>query len=122
MAVQKPVKSGFDASSTATDVLKGLDLSGKTAFITGGHSGLGFEATKALSTAGVHVVVGARDYELELITDFSNLHQCIMPIKHPMYPARLNHKNGLVRPDRLILVNSLMGARPSFLITTSFAP
>lgn len=61
MAVQKPVKSGFDASSTASDVLKSLDLVGKTAFITGGHSGLGFEATKALSAAGVHVVVAARD-------------------------------------------------------------
>lgn len=63
MTVQKPVKSGFNASSTASDVLRGLDLTGKTAFITGGHSGLGLEATKALSTAGVHVVVGARDVE-----------------------------------------------------------
>lgn len=63
MTVQKPVKSGFNASSTASDVLRGLDMTGKTAFITGGHSGLGLEATKALSTAGVHVVVGARDVE-----------------------------------------------------------
>ncbi|MFT2791334.1 SDR family NAD(P)-dependent oxidoreductase [Serratia sp. T13T92] len=63
MTVQKPVKSRFNASSTASDVLRGLDLTGKTAFITGGHSGLGLEATKALSTAGVHVVVGARDVE-----------------------------------------------------------
>ncbi|WP_447880674.1 SDR family NAD(P)-dependent oxidoreductase [Serratia fonticola] len=63
MTVQKLVKSGFNASSTASDVLRGLDLTGKTAFITGGHSGLGLEATKALSTAGVHVVVGARDVE-----------------------------------------------------------
>ncbi|MFV8846108.1 SDR family NAD(P)-dependent oxidoreductase [Serratia fonticola] len=63
MTVQKPVKSGFNASSTASDVLRGLDLTGQTAFITGGHSGLGLEATKALTTAGVHVVVGARDVE-----------------------------------------------------------
>ncbi|MEX0445837.1 SDR family NAD(P)-dependent oxidoreductase [Xenorhabdus sp. SGI246] len=64
MTAQKPIKSGFNASSTATDVLEGLELKGKTAFITGGHSGIGFEATKALSAAGVHVVVGARDVEL----------------------------------------------------------
>jgi len=63
MITQKSIKSGFNAFSTASDVLKGLDLTGKTAFITGGHSGLGFDATKALAAAGVHVVVGARDVE-----------------------------------------------------------
>ena len=44
-----------------------------------------------------------------------------MPIKNPRYPALLNHIKGLVRLDNLILVNSLMGASPSFLITTFFA-
>ncbi|WP_340615315.1 oxidoreductase [Xenorhabdus thailandensis] len=61
MRVQKPINSGFSASSTASDVLKGIDIKGKTAFITGGHSGLGYETTKALSEAGAHVVVGVRD-------------------------------------------------------------
>ncbi|MDE9528456.1 SDR family NAD(P)-dependent oxidoreductase, partial [Xenorhabdus bovienii] len=44
-----------------SDVLESLDLKDKVALITGGHSGLGFEATKALSKAGVHVVVGTRN-------------------------------------------------------------
>ena len=44
-----------------------------------------------------------------------------MPIKNPRYPALLNHIKGLVRPERRILINFLMGARPSFLITTFFA-
>ncbi|MCC8382039.1 oxidoreductase [Xenorhabdus sp. PB30.3] len=61
MRVQKPINSGFSSSSTASDILKDIDIKGKTAFITGGHSGLGYEATKALSEAGAHVVVGARD-------------------------------------------------------------
>ncbi|MDF3084045.1 SDR family NAD(P)-dependent oxidoreductase [Burkholderia sola] len=57
---QHPLHSGFDAGSTATDVLAGLDLHGKTAIVTGGHSGLGLETTRALAQAGAHVVVGAR--------------------------------------------------------------
>lgn len=61
MRIQSPIQSGFNKSSTASEVLAGLDLSGKTAIITGGHSGLGFESTKALAAAGVHVIVGARN-------------------------------------------------------------
>ncbi|PHM36646.1 short-chain type dehydrogenase/reductase [Xenorhabdus mauleonii] len=61
MRIQKPINSGFNASSIASDVLNGIDIKGKTALITGGHSGLGYEATKALSEAGTHVVVGVRD-------------------------------------------------------------
>ena len=61
MRTQSPLGSGFDKSSTATEVLAGLDLAGKTAIITGGHSGLGLESTKALAAAGIHVIVGARN-------------------------------------------------------------
>lgn len=58
---QSPILSGFNKSSTASEVLSGLDLTGKTAVITGGYSGLGFESTKALAAAGVHIIVGARN-------------------------------------------------------------
>lgn len=61
MRNQSPINSGFNKSSTATEVLEGLVLAGKTAIITGGHSGLGFESTKALAAAGVQVIVGARN-------------------------------------------------------------
>ena len=61
MRTQSPIQSGFNKSSTASEVLTGLDLSGKTAIITGGHSGLGLESTKALAAAGVHVIVAARN-------------------------------------------------------------
>jgi NAD(P)-dependent dehydrogenase (short-subunit alcohol dehydrogenase family) len=57
---QAPVDSGFGASSTAADVLSGLDLTGTLAVVTGGYSGLGLETTRALSAAGGHVVVPAR--------------------------------------------------------------
>ena len=45
---QQPIGSGFGAASTAADVIKGIDLSGRTAVVTGGHSGLGLETTRAL--------------------------------------------------------------------------
>lgn len=60
MRIQQRIKSNFNASSTVSDVLFGLNLSGKTVLITGGHSGLGFEATKALLDAGAHVVLAMR--------------------------------------------------------------
>ena len=61
MRNQAHINSGFNKSSTASEVLAGLDLSGKTAIITGGHSGLGLQSTKALAAAGVIVIVGARN-------------------------------------------------------------
>ncbi|HSW93207.1 MAG TPA: SDR family NAD(P)-dependent oxidoreductase [Gammaproteobacteria bacterium] len=61
MRIQSPVQSGFNQSSTATDVIADMDLTGKTAIITGGHSGLGLESTKALAAAGANVIVGARN-------------------------------------------------------------
>jgi NAD(P)-dependent dehydrogenase (short-subunit alcohol dehydrogenase family) len=57
---QQHIGSGFGARSTATEVLEGLDLSGRLAVVTGGYSGLGLETTKALATAGATVVVPAR--------------------------------------------------------------
>lgn len=61
MRIQKKINSGFDSSSTASEVLSGVKLFGKKALITGGHSGLGFESAKALSAAGVNVVVASRN-------------------------------------------------------------
>ncbi|MGI5346888.1 SDR family NAD(P)-dependent oxidoreductase [Streptomyces sp. CA-250714] len=52
--------TGFGAHSTADDVLAGVDLSGRTALVTGGYSGLGLETTRALVRAGAHVIVPAR--------------------------------------------------------------
>lgn len=57
---QRRSASGFGARSTADDVLRGIDLSGKLAIVTGGYSGLGLETTRALTRAGAHVVVPAR--------------------------------------------------------------
>jgi NAD(P)-dependent dehydrogenase (short-subunit alcohol dehydrogenase family) len=57
---QKPIQSGFGLRTSAGDVVKGLDLSGKTAIVTGGYSGLGLETVRALAGAGARVIVAAR--------------------------------------------------------------
>lgn len=60
-ALQHPIGSGFTAASTADDVLKGIDLSGKVAIVTGGYAGLGLETVRAFAAAGATVVVPVRD-------------------------------------------------------------
>ncbi|SFW90771.1 SDR family NAD(P)-dependent oxidoreductase [Amycolatopsis australiensis] len=57
---QHRIGSGFGATTTAAEVVAGIDLSGKLAIVTGGYSGIGLETTRALTAAGAHVVVPAR--------------------------------------------------------------
>lgn len=53
----------FDADSTAEEVTAGIDLTGKTAFITGVNSGLGYETMRVLAMRGAHVLDAARTQE-----------------------------------------------------------
>jgi NAD(P)-dependent dehydrogenase (short-subunit alcohol dehydrogenase family) len=57
---QHHIDSGFGPHTTATEVLEGIDLSGRLAIVTGGYSGIGLETVRALASAGAGVVVGAR--------------------------------------------------------------
>lgn len=59
--LQNPIGSGFSAASTTDDIIKGIDLTGKTAIVTGGYSGIGLETVKALALAGAKVIVPARN-------------------------------------------------------------
>lgn len=60
MSKQTPLPSGWTNRSTAAEVLDGIDLRGKLAVVTGGYSGIGLEAVKALANAGANVIVPAR--------------------------------------------------------------
>ncbi len=62
-ALQAPIGSGFTATSTASDVIKGVSLAGKVAIVTGGYTGIGLETTKTLAAAGATVIVPARSLD-----------------------------------------------------------
>lgn len=58
---QTPLGSRFGFASTAAEVAAGHDLAGRNFVITGGHSGIGLETTRALAAAGARLTLGARD-------------------------------------------------------------
>ena len=57
---QKPVDSGFSSRPDGAEVIRDVNLEGKTAIVTGGYSGIGLETVRALATKGVQVLVPAR--------------------------------------------------------------
>ncbi|MDO9409308.1 SDR family NAD(P)-dependent oxidoreductase [Patulibacter sp.] len=52
---------GFTATSTAAEVVDGIDLSGRRAVVTGGASGIGIETARALAGAGAEVTIAVRN-------------------------------------------------------------
>lgn len=57
---QRPIDSPFGYRSTASEVVEGINLTGKTILVTGGYSGIGTETVRALAGAGARIFVGAR--------------------------------------------------------------
>lgn len=53
----------FGATTTAAEILDGIDLTGRRAIVTGGASGIGLETARALAAAGAEVTIGVRDVE-----------------------------------------------------------
>jgi len=51
----------FDHRSTAADVVRGIDLTGTAAVVTGASSGIGLETARALAGAGAAVTLAVRD-------------------------------------------------------------
>lgn len=57
------ITTPFNASSTAEEVVAGIDLSGKQAIVTGAASGIGIETARALAKAGATVTLAVRDVD-----------------------------------------------------------
>jgi len=55
------ITTRFDATSTGDDVVRGVDLHGRQAVVTGGSSGLGAETARVLAAAGAAVTRAVRD-------------------------------------------------------------
>jgi NAD(P)-dependent dehydrogenase (short-subunit alcohol dehydrogenase family) len=51
----------FGRETTASEVLRGVDLTGRRAIVTGASSGIGLETARALAAAGAEVTLTVRD-------------------------------------------------------------
>ncbi|QYF73215.1 SDR family NAD(P)-dependent oxidoreductase [Cryobacterium sp. PAMC25264] len=54
-------RAAFGAESTALEVVEGVDLTGRSALVTGASSGIGVETARALAAAGAGVTLAVRD-------------------------------------------------------------
>lgn len=85
------ITTGFGFTSTASEVLAGVDLTGKTMIVTGGASGIGIETVRALATAGADVTIAARRpdaaedvaRELRAATSNANIHVRALDVADP---------------------------------------
>ena len=55
------IRSRFTEESTADEVLAGIDLTGKTAIVTGASSGTGIATAGSLASAGAEVTMAVRN-------------------------------------------------------------
>jgi short-subunit dehydrogenase involved in D-alanine esterification of teichoic acids len=72
---QQAIGSGFGSASTAVEVIKGTDLTGTIAILTGGYADLGLETVRVLSSAGASAIVPARSFAkaATALKDISNV-------------------------------------------------
>ena len=63
-SIMKRITTPFGFRSTAAEVAKGIDLSGKRAIVTGGASGIGVETARALAGIGAEVTLAVRDTDV----------------------------------------------------------
>lgn len=108
-ALQQPIGSGFDARSTAKEVIDGIDLTGKIAIVTGGNSGIGLETTRMLAAAGATVIVPARDLE-KARKNLAGIPNVELERIDFMYPASIDAFadafNATSRPLHLLINNA----------------
>jgi WW domain-containing oxidoreductase len=61
--LKAPGPSGFGYASTAADVVRDLDLTGRTFLLTGCNSGIGLESMRQLAARGARVIALARSVD-----------------------------------------------------------
>jgi NAD(P)-dependent dehydrogenase (short-subunit alcohol dehydrogenase family) len=61
MATRTGITTPFTSRSTASDVIAGIDLTGRRVVVTGAASGIGVETARALAGAGAEITLAVRD-------------------------------------------------------------
>lgn len=64
MVMSERITTPFGATTTAMEVVAGVDLGGKRAIVTGSASGIGVETARALAKAGAEVTLAVRNVEV----------------------------------------------------------
>ncbi|SOE95451.1 NAD(P)-dependent dehydrogenase, short-chain alcohol dehydrogenase family [Burkholderia sp. D7] len=114
-ARQTPLHSGFGSTSTAAEVIAGIDLHGKTAIVTGGYSGIGLETVRVLAQAGATVIVPARapDKAREALRDIARTEVSRIDLLDPVsIDAFAEHFIATGRPLDLLINNAGIMAAP----------
>ena len=113
-----------DKHSTAEEVTAGLDLSGRTALVTGATSGIGLETARVLALRGAHVLVAGRTLDKARAAcaslpgratplacefeDFDAVSECAARVSQLGVPLDMLICNaGIMAPPRLELVRGL---------------
>src|SRR3546814_17737244 len=88
-AVQLPLDTPFGPFTTAADVADGVDLTGKSAIVTGGASHLGFETVKIHALKGAQVVVPASNASAarQVFHDMTTDADAALDLLHPFSPT-----------------------------------
>jgi NAD(P)-dependent dehydrogenase (short-subunit alcohol dehydrogenase family) len=80
------ITTPFGATSTAAEVIDGVDLTGRRAIVTGGASGIGVETARALAGAGAEVTLAVRNTAAgertaeDIVAATGNKHVSVAPL------------------------------------------
>ena len=115
------ITTRFGATSTAEDVVAGLDLTSVRAIVTGASSGIGLETARALASAGAEVTLAVRNLDAgakaaeDIATRNERVHVVALDLANQASVANfVQHWNG---PLHLLINNA--GVIPSTLSRTA---
>lgn len=112
------ITTPFTRESTASEVLEGVDLSGRKAIVTGGASGIGLETARALSHAGAAVTIAVRDVEAgtraarDILATSGNTALAVAPLDLTDFASIRSFTNAWLGPVHILVNNAGVMAVP----------